>query len=129
MYFCFSTHYLIIKVNLMKILLTNVVHCWKISEKVINSKDNEGRGDAKGDQLGCTKAHLMIKAGVRTFFLQFWICNTSNFAHKASRINILYKAQLQVCIKCHHTVPKFQFLAAKSLGIRHETMNCIRSLH
>jgi len=40
-------------------------------EKIINSKDNEGRGDAKGDQLGYTTAHLMIKAGVRTFFFSF----------------------------------------------------------
>ena len=69
------------------------------------------------------------KGWSKDFFLQFWICNTSNFAHKAGHINILYKAQLQICIKCHHTVSKFQFLAAKSLGIRHETMNCIRCLH
>jgi len=55
----------------MKILLTNVAHCQKILEKVINSKDTEGRGDAKGDQLGCTTAHLMIKAGVRIFFFNF----------------------------------------------------------
>jgi hypothetical protein len=36
-------------------------------EKVINSNNTEGRGDAKGAQLGCTTAHLMIKAGVRIF--------------------------------------------------------------
>jgi hypothetical protein len=67
MYFCFSTHYLIIKANFMKISLPNVVHCLKILEKVINSNDTEGRIDAKGDQLGCTTAHLMIKVGVRIF--------------------------------------------------------------
>ena len=60
LYFCFSTHYLIIKINLMMILLTNVVHCLKTMGKVINSNDTEGRGDATG-------AHLMIKTGVRNF--------------------------------------------------------------
>jgi hypothetical protein len=55
----------------MNILLTNVVHCWKILEQVINSKDTEGRGNAKGDQLGCITAYLMIKARVRTFFFSF----------------------------------------------------------
>ena len=51
----------------MEIFLTSVVHCQKMMEKVINSKDTEGRGDIKGDQLGGTTAHLMIKADVRNF--------------------------------------------------------------
>jgi len=51
----------------MKILLSNAVHCLKTMEKVINSNNTEGRGDAKGALLGRTTAHLMIKAGARIF--------------------------------------------------------------
>lgn len=70
LYFCFSTHYLAIKVNLMTILLPIVVRCLNTLEEVINS-NIEGWEDATGAQSGCTTAHLMIKAGVRIFSFNF----------------------------------------------------------